>query len=70
MSEIKPMKGNYRAGEEVESKFSTDSLKPHGDKLQHAVHEAATKPLLSHLRAALERLASRSTLASTLRWWP
>jgi hypothetical protein len=71
MSEFKPKKDDQRAGEEVESKFSTgDSPKPHGDKLQHALHEAATKPLVSHLRAALQRLGSRNTLASTLRWWP
>jgi hypothetical protein len=48
MSEFKPKKDDQRAGEEVESK-SGDSPKPHGDKLQHALHEAATKPLVSHL---------------------
>jgi len=50
MSEFKPKKDDQRAGEKVESKFSTaDSPKLHGDKLQHAVQEATIKPLLSHL---------------------
>ena len=71
MSEFKPKKDDQRAGEDVESKFSAgDSPKPHGDKQQHALHEAATKPLVSHLRAALQRLKLRNPLASTPRWWP
>jgi hypothetical protein len=71
MSEFKPKKDDQRAGEKVESKFSTaDSPKLHGDKLQHAVQEATIKPLLSHLKVAFQRAASRSKLASTIRWWP
>jgi hypothetical protein len=43
MSELKPKKDDYRAGDNVASakRRDGDSPKPHGDKLQHAVDEAA-----------------------------
>jgi hypothetical protein len=42
MSEFKPKKDDNRASEDSGKKErSGDSPKPHGDKLQHAVDEAA-----------------------------
>jgi hypothetical protein len=42
MSEFKPKKDDYRAGDDPSGKGKEgDSPKPHGDKLQHAVDEAA-----------------------------
>jgi len=43
MSEFKPKKDDYRAKDEVAAakRRDGDSPKPHGDKLQHAVDEAA-----------------------------
>ncbi len=42
MSEFKPKKDDARAGEDPAGKGKTgDSPKRHGDKLQHAVDEAA-----------------------------
>ena len=43
MSEFKPKKDDYRAGDGNRSGKGKegDSPKPHGDKLQHAVDEAA-----------------------------
>ena len=43
MSEFKPKKDDSRAGDDDRSSRSKvgDSPKPHGDKLQHAVDEAA-----------------------------
>jgi hypothetical protein len=42
MSEFKPKKDNYRVSEVPSGKpRDADSPKPHGDKLQHAVDEAA-----------------------------
>lgn len=43
MSEIKPKKDDYRAEGELKpgKQKDGDSPKPHGDKLQHAVDEAA-----------------------------
>jgi hypothetical protein len=43
MSEFKPKKHDYRAGDGNPSRKGKegDSPKPHGDKLQHAVDEAA-----------------------------
>lgn len=42
MSEFKPKKDDYRAKDEAAAKRRDgDSPKPHGDKLQHAVDEAA-----------------------------
>jgi len=42
MSEIKPKKDDYQAGGSQPAKQKDgDSPKPHGDKLQHAVDEAA-----------------------------
>jgi len=40
MSEIKPKKDDSKADDDNRSKVG-DSSKPHGDKLQHAVDEAA-----------------------------
>jgi hypothetical protein len=46
MSEFKPKKDDSRAGDDERSGGPKvgDSSKPHGDKLQHAVDEAA-KPV-------------------------
>ena len=45
MSEIKPKKDDLHAGDAARNKGKTgDSPKPHGDKLQHAVDEAAEPP--------------------------
>ena len=42
MSEFKPKRDNHRAGDEAAAKRPDgDSPKPHGDKLQQAVDEAA-----------------------------
>ena len=43
MSEIKPNKDDTLAGDDTIKvfKISGDTAKPHGDKLQHAVDEAA-----------------------------
>lgn len=43
MSEVKPKKDDNRAGDSLASakRREGDSSKPHGDKLQHAVDEAA-----------------------------
>jgi hypothetical protein len=43
MSEIKPEKDDIRAGDprDASRNKGRDSPKPHGDKLQHAVDEAA-----------------------------
>jgi|SoiMethySBSTD1v2_1073268.scaffolds.fasta_scaffold4663085_1 hypothetical protein len=42
MSEFKPKKDDYRAGEDVGDKGKTgDSPKRQGDKLRHAVDEAS-----------------------------
>jgi hypothetical protein len=42
MSELKPKKDDARAGDDIAAKGNTaDSPKRHGDKLQHAVDEAA-----------------------------
>ncbi len=42
MSEVKPKKDDARAGDDIAAKGNTgDSPKRHGDKLQHAVDEAA-----------------------------
>ena len=45
MSEFKPKKDDSRAAENERSGRSknADSPKPHGDKLQHAVDEAAER---------------------------
>jgi hypothetical protein len=41
MSEFKPKKDDNRAGQDAGKRKNSDSPKPHGDKLQHAVDEAA-----------------------------
>ena len=41
MSELKPKKDDNRAGPEPRGRKDGDSPKPHGDKLKHAVDEAA-----------------------------
>jgi len=45
MSEFKPKKDDSRAADKDRSERSknADSPKPHGDKLQHAVDEAAER---------------------------
>jgi hypothetical protein len=43
MSEFKPKKDDNRAGQDASKRKESDSPKPHGDKLQHAVDEAAEK---------------------------
>ena len=45
MSEFKPKKDDSRAGDDAGSGKTKvgDSSKPHGDKLQHAVDEAAKR---------------------------